>query len=179
VMAEGGHCQEVRPWGSLGFSLTRATEGRHDQIHPGACTGDCSLRRAVLVNAMTEVASSDLNGDGWAGSSYEPMRDRDQDDMLALAWDLRVRELEREFALSAAPRAGTPSRCEPGRRRERALACARIAATRWATQEIDAALARIKNGHYGMCERCSHPIPAELLATAPLGRLCIQCRTPN
>jgi RNA polymerase-binding transcription factor DksA len=106
-------------------------------------------------------------------------RHHDLNDMAALAWDLRVRQLESEFALSALRCAhNTQEDCERERRaRERALAGARIAATRWAIKEIDAALTRIENGDYGNCEWCSRPIPHELLTTAPIGRLCDRCRT--
>jgi DnaK suppressor protein len=98
--------------------------------------------------------------------------------MLALAWDLRVHELERAFALSIAPQVSTPSESvREWTAQERALACVRIAATQWAIQEIEAALTRIEDGEYGDCEWCTRPIPHELLAVAPMRRLCRQCWT--
>jgi DnaK suppressor protein len=39
--------------------------------------------------------------------------------------------------------------------------------------EIDAALQRIENGTYGICEVCGKPIGAERLAAIPWTRLCI------
>jgi RNA polymerase-binding transcription factor DksA len=98
---------------------------------------------------------------------------------MALAWDLRVRQLESEFALSAnlIGRTGDDSEPERGARERAEVAAARVAATRWAIKEIDAALTRMENGDYGKCEWCSQPIPRELLAAAPMGRLCARCRT--
>jgi len=40
-------------------------------------------------------------------------------------------------------------------------------------QEVDAALSRIDNGTYGLCEECHEPIEADRLAADPLLRLCI------
>jgi DnaK suppressor protein len=39
--------------------------------------------------------------------------------------------------------------------------------------EIDAALQRIEDGTYGICEVCGKPIGAERLAALPWARLCI------
>jgi DnaK suppressor protein len=39
--------------------------------------------------------------------------------------------------------------------------------------EIDAALQRIEDGTYGICENCGKPIGAERLAAIPWTRLCI------
>jgi RNA polymerase-binding transcription factor DksA len=39
--------------------------------------------------------------------------------------------------------------------------------------EIDAALQRIQNGSYGICERCGKPIGAARLSAIPWTRLCI------
>lgn len=43
--------------------------------------------------------------------------------------------------------------------------------------EIDSALARLADGHYGTCERCGQPIGAERLAARPASRTCIACAT--
>jgi RNA polymerase-binding protein DksA len=40
--------------------------------------------------------------------------------------------------------------------------------------EIDAALERIDNGTYGVCERCGNPIGAERLEALPWATLCIE-----
>lgn len=39
--------------------------------------------------------------------------------------------------------------------------------------EIEAALARIETGTYGVCEACGEPIGAERVAAIPWARLCI------
>jgi sigma-B regulation protein RsbU (phosphoserine phosphatase) len=45
--------------------------------------------------------------------------------------------------------------------------------------EVDAALARINDGSYGLCEVCHDPIDAELLLTDPLARFCLGDLTPQ
>jgi len=40
-------------------------------------------------------------------------------------------------------------------------------------EEIDAALKRIEDGSYGVCEVCGEPIGAERLSAIPWTRLCI------
>ena len=40
-------------------------------------------------------------------------------------------------------------------------------------EEIDAALIRIEEGSYGVCEICGEPIGAERLSAIPWARLCI------
>jgi RNA polymerase-binding protein DksA len=40
--------------------------------------------------------------------------------------------------------------------------------------EIDAALARIEEGTYGVCERCGEPIGDERLDALPWAKLCIE-----
>jgi RNA polymerase-binding transcription factor DksA len=130
-------------------------------------------------------------GSGWAATTDlhvghpAPSRDpsdtahrRHLDDVTALAWDLRVRQLECEFALGALPPATTQDDSDRERHtRARALAATRVAATRWAVKEIEAALSRLENGEYGNCEWCSRPIPRKALVTAPLRRLCGRCQS--
>ena len=42
-------------------------------------------------------------------------------------------------------------------------------------EEIDAALARLAAGSYGLCERCGRPIAGERLAALPAARRCVDC----
>jgi RNA polymerase-binding protein DksA len=42
--------------------------------------------------------------------------------------------------------------------------------------EIDAALTRIENGHFGTCEGCGNPIGLERLEALPWATLCIDCK---
>jgi RNA polymerase-binding transcription factor DksA len=44
-------------------------------------------------------------------------------------------------------------------------------------QEIDEALARIREGTFGLCEDCGRPIPAARLEAIPYARLCISCKS--
>src|SRR4051795_4760801 len=41
--------------------------------------------------------------------------------------------------------------------------------------DIDEALRRIDDGHYGVCEICREPIGSERLAARPVARTCIRC----
>jgi DnaK suppressor protein len=45
-----------------------------------------------------------------------------------------------------------------------------------ALSEIDAALQRLVDGSYGICERCAEPIPWERLEVLPMTRLCTPCQ---
>ncbi len=58
---------------------------------------------------------------------------------------------------------------------ERAQLTALLAAARERVAAIDAALARVGDGSYGVCERCGGPIGAERLAALPATRACIAC----
>jgi DnaK suppressor protein len=41
--------------------------------------------------------------------------------------------------------------------------------------EIDAAIARLEDGTYGVCERCGQPISDARLRARPVARACITC----
>ncbi len=43
--------------------------------------------------------------------------------------------------------------------------------------EIDIALAKIKDGTYGVCEQCHNTIPKERLRALPNAALCVQCKS--
>ena len=43
--------------------------------------------------------------------------------------------------------------------------------------EIDAALARVDGGAYGLCEACGKPIPPARLEVLPEATLCVSCKT--
>ncbi len=58
---------------------------------------------------------------------------------------------------------------------ERELAAAAAARARETIEEIDAALARLDSGAYGLCESCLAPIPVERLEAIPHVRLCVGC----
>lgn len=46
-----------------------------------------------------------------------------------------------------------------------------------AVAEIDIAIAKIKDGTYGICEECYSPIPKERLKALPFAALCVQCKS--
>lgn len=43
-------------------------------------------------------------------------------------------------------------------------------------REVDAALAKVRDGTYGICERCGRPISDERLEAIPWATLCIDCK---
>lgn len=51
-----------------------------------------------------------------------------------------------------------------------------IEAEQQEVQEIDAALERIRDGSFGVCEGCNEPIKPTRLKAIPHARLCIECK---
>lgn len=43
-------------------------------------------------------------------------------------------------------------------------------------RQIDAALARLQQGHYGLCVKCGKKIPQERLGAIPYAVMCIECQ---
>jgi DnaK suppressor protein len=44
------------------------------------------------------------------------------------------------------------------------------------SNQVERALERLDEGHYGWCERCGSPIPVERLAAFPSATLCVACK---
>lgn len=55
------------------------------------------------------------------------------------------------------------------------LAIATLERERHELKEVEAALARIKEGEYGLCQSCGSPIREMRLQALPWARLCIKC----
>jgi DnaK suppressor protein len=92
----------------------------------------------------------------------------------------RLASLEREQAdiIAAAQSANSDDEHDPegatiAFEREHAGALARQARQHLA--DIDAALARLDAGRYGICERCGTPISPARLAARPAAATCITC----
>ena len=58
---------------------------------------------------------------------------------------------------------------------ERAQALALLAQAQQHLTEIDAALARLDAGSYGVCAGCGRPIAPDRLAARPTATHCVQC----
>ena len=43
--------------------------------------------------------------------------------------------------------------------------------------KVDASLARIEAGTYGICSRCRISIPPERMEARPISRLCVRCKS--
>ena len=92
----------------------------------------------------------------------------------------RVAALEREFAglAEAASSAGADDEHDPEGATlafERQHAAALLEAAREQVAAVDAALRRLAEGRYGVCDRCGRPIGAERLAARPAALTCIGC----
>lgn len=59
---------------------------------------------------------------------------------------------------------------------ERSELVASVEALRLAYAEASAALARIDDGTFGVCERCGRAIPEERLEALPTATLCVDCK---
>jgi DnaK suppressor protein len=81
----------------------------------------------------------------------------------------RTEQLE-ELAVDAAQAAASAD--EPRLQVTRTLTLAAEAAL----SEIDAALQRLEEGSYGICERCAEPIRWQRLEVLPMSRLCTPCQ---
>jgi DnaK suppressor protein len=92
----------------------------------------------------------------------------------------RVVALEREFAglAEAASAAGTDDEHDPEGATlafERQHAAALLEAARQQVTAAEAALRRLDEGGYGVCERCGQPMGAERLAARPTASTCVRC----
>jgi DnaK suppressor protein len=92
----------------------------------------------------------------------------------------RADALEREFAAlaEAASAGGTDDEHDPEGTTlafERQHTAALLAQAREQVAALDAALARLAAGRYGMCGRCGQPIGEARLAARPAAVLCIGC----
>lgn len=92
----------------------------------------------------------------------------------------RAAALEREFAgiAEAASAGGTDDEHDPEGATlafERQHAAALLAQAREQVAAVDAALARLETGRYGLCARCGRPIGDDRLAARPAALVCIRC----
>jgi RNA polymerase-binding transcription factor DksA len=91
-----------------------------------------------------------------------------------MVWDLTVHRLHSAFGQCLAAQPGAahhgPDPTATG------LARVRLAATRAAIGDIQAALDRLAAGSYGICEGCGQPIAAERLRQVPAIRWCPSCQ---
>ena len=92
----------------------------------------------------------------------------------------RLASLEREFGgiVEAAQGTGTDDEHDPEGATlafERQHVAALAQAAREHLADIDAALSRLADGSYGICQTCGQPIGAERLTARPAARTCIGC----
>ena len=96
----------------------------------------------------------------------------------------RLASLERDFGgiVDAARDAGADDEHDPEGATlafERQHVAALADAARVDLAEIQAALARLADGSYGICQVCGARISAERLAARPMARTCVGCVRPR
>jgi RNA polymerase-binding transcription factor DksA len=92
----------------------------------------------------------------------------------------RLTQLEREFAgiVDASGAAGTDDEHDPEGATiafERQHVAALASQAREHLAEIDAALAKLRAGRYGLCNDCGQPIGTDRLAARPAALTCVRC----
>ena len=92
----------------------------------------------------------------------------------------RAAALDREFAgiAAAASEPGIDDEHDPEGATlafERQHTAALLEAAREQVTAVDAALRRLAEGRYGVCDRCGQPIGAERLAARPAAATCVLC----
>ncbi len=92
----------------------------------------------------------------------------------------RIAALEREFAgiAEAASAGGTDDEHDPEGATlafERQHTAALLEQAREQLTAVDAALARLAAGRYGVCDRCGQPIGDDRLAARPAALTCVRC----
>ena len=95
----------------------------------------------------------------------------------------RIQALEREFAdiAEAASSAGTDDEHDPEGATlafERQHTAALLDQAREQLAAIEAALRKLQDGSYGICQRCGQPIEAARLAARPSAATCLPCAKP-
>ena len=91
-----------------------------------------------------------------------------------------IAALEREFAgiAEAASAGGTDDEHDPEGATlafERQHTAALLEQAREQLGAVDAALARLAAGRYGVCDRCGQPIGEDRLAARPAALTCVRC----
>jgi RNA polymerase-binding transcription factor DksA len=93
-------------------------------------------------------------------------------DAVALTWDLTIHQLHQAFGRCVA----APSTEPPDDALSQELARTRLAAARYAVDDIQAALSRMAHGTYGRCQQCGCRITADRLHASPTARWCAACQ---
>jgi len=104
-------------------------------------------------------------------------------DRLERLWRRQVEEII-ELSLAyheaaSAKRAADRQELAVARSRRLQQTRARTASAHHALAEIEAALARIDAGSYGICEQCGERLRADWLEASPQLRYCQRCRPPR
>ena len=92
----------------------------------------------------------------------------------------RLAQLEREFAgiVGAAAAAGTDDEHDPEGATiafERQHVAALVSQAQERLAQIGAALRKVEDGSYGVCDGCGQPIGADRLAARPASVTCVRC----
>lgn len=87
---------------------------------------------------------------------------------------------QRQFRIEQLGRYGAPDRADRIRERRAAsqteVRVRLMASARMVLADVEAALARMDQGTYGMCGRCARAISADRLEIVPQARYCLRCQ---
>jgi RNA polymerase-binding transcription factor DksA len=119
------------------------------------------------------------------GSALSPAEQRAIQELLAeerLSTTRRVESLTRQYDSIAESAAWTINDDEHDPEGatiafERAQVQGLLSQARSDLDELDRAAERLRDGTYGICERCGQTIAKERLAALPTARICISCAT--
>ena len=117
------------------------------------------------MNQQTRTARRRTHQASLVPKSHLPLLRRRLDDQRRFRLD-QIEELAAETAEA------TLTADEARRQVNRAL----TVAAEWALSDINTALSRIDHGTYGVCLRCTKPIPLERLDILPMSRMCGPCQ---
>lgn len=112
------------------------------------------------------------------GSADVTVRADEVQATLEEQWRERVDEISRLSVQLYALRDGEAAEPDAAGNQaiEQAMIERQLAAARRAAADIEAALRRLADGTYGVCERCERPVARERLEALPHARLCAPCQ---
>jgi RNA polymerase-binding protein DksA len=137
----------------------------------------------VTTSSDRATTTATTNGGPHAGPSPAALTSTERDELRRLLVDERAHLLEQADLLvddhGELQGTATYGRGESEHTTveiERRVNAVLEANAREALAEIEAALARIDDGTYGVCEECGRPIPVERLRAMPATRYCVSCQ---
>lgn len=179
-----------------GGSKSAATTSA-DSAQPASAAGGSAGAKAATKSAAKSGAAAKANPNSKAAAKKAPpkkaaakpkqTRSADETERIRAALAARLDELREEYDLHIAEIAelqrdrltdsAGDDQADTGSKtfeREQEISLAHSILER--TAQVERALERLSEGHYGWCERCGNAIPVERLAAFPSATLCVACK---